>query len=72
MEKSELRGAIGRRVRITAGIQTEEGRLDDFEQSTMSIGIWGGSVDHPGNEWYVTLDGQQHEFPLGAELELLD
>ena len=72
MKRSELHAALGSRVRISAGIQSAEGTLSDFEQSTMDIGLWGGSTTHPGNEWYVTLDRTVHEFPLGAKIEVLD
>lgn len=72
MTSNELRAAHGRRVRITAGIRKAEGTLGGFQQSTMTIGVWGGDVERPGNEWYLVLDGQHHEFPLDAELELLD
>jgi len=72
MERSDLHAARGKRVRITAGIQSAEGTLDGFKQSTMTVGVWGGDQEIPGQEWYVVLDGQHHEFPLGAELELLD
>lgn len=72
MDRNELHAARGKRVRIAAGIQSVEGTLDGFEQSKMTIGVWGGAQEIPGQEWYVVLDGQHHEFPLGAELNLLD
>lgn len=72
MDHVELNQAYGRRVRVTAGIQKAEGVLSGWRQSEMEVGAWGGSMTRPGNEYFIVLDGQEHEFPLGAELEVLD